>query len=531
MDSVALTERGGTGAMGWRATLLRQTGVLGKDLLQYTRIPVAIGTLLVGVVVVMRVLGALMGDRSTMDMSDTAALFEIGLLGTAFALGLAMVGEEEEQGTRAFLGRLPVSGLGLLGPRLVAAMALMGVFLVVGCVAMAVAGGHAPGAFAAALAYQMGLEALLSKSSVPLGIGVFFTGMAAACWLSRSMMAAALAGAVAQSVYTVVMLLVAGMLGNASAMPGGGALIVRAAAHYSSLVHASWAVLMIGAVVVHHWKANEGTPMLGEWLAGVWHRRAPEKSRALRIDPAQVVARHAAGWGVVVAAGMWAIGNGWRGVPANDPQMAMLGVGLLLTLAAGFLGAGAIHRGEREPVHFFAGALPIAMGPFLNARMRRLVAAAALVGCLGMLALMVGAHDAEWQMMMVLVPLATVGMASVALLGMWVRMFQRSLVVAGLLATIVGAMWMGALALAAIAGQIGPMPSYRAWVELRLWPALVAVALPWVLVHVTMRGSLLPEMNEGPRSAAGVLCLLLAALWGPLLMLASPGDLVTMLVY
>ncbi|MDK2972748.1 MAG: hypothetical protein PWP23_2503 [Candidatus Sumerlaeota bacterium] len=514
-----------------RTWLFRHTGIFGKDVLQYARIPAVIGALLLLIVLGSGVADAVLNTGSV-TTSDAGDFFRFGLLAVAFVLGVAMAGEEEEDGTRIFLGRLPAGALQLLLPRLAAAALLWAVWFVVAGSAIALSVGIFPPKFIADAIAEPGVY-LFGESGLLFTIALFLTGFAATSWITRNVVLAAAVGGIAQILYWLSFLLFIALFIKDEPLRWNSLIRVDVRA-YSFHAHVSWSMLMAAALAWRYHTWTEGAPTFWESFfdkPSSLQGGSAGEGRSLRLDPSRVLIPHTIGWAIALAIGSFTLAREMNKIAQNDLEVFGPQLALMLTLASAFLGAAALHRGEREPGTFFLGGLPVPPRAFLNARLRRLAAAAVALSVVTLLACALGgAMSPKMSDVFVRqISLVLIGTVSVAFLGFWARYFQRSLLIAGLMASVLGFVWMMAAWLLFFSLNSGIAYTLPERVEHVVWPLAVMLGVPFALIHVTARGSLVPELNERPRNVVYLFVSTLALIWGPALITFSPLDALVLL--
>ncbi|MBX3727702.1 MAG: ABC transporter permease [Candidatus Sumerlaeia bacterium] len=504
----------------WRARWIGRFGLPGKEAVHFARVPLAVG----GVAVVGLLATQIVHHYHPGPVDPGVAgldIFSVAVLAMAYILGLTMVGEEIEHGTDAFLLRLPVAPSAILWAKLLAGFLMLGAGALVLAMALGtlLSSGMGLGRFIVECVPAAGkrLEALL------LIVSLFFGGMAAGAWVTRSTVAAAVVGAVAQALWWLMVLTVASThLGIDSYQAHTRGL--------SSIAHASWAALMLGALVAK-------MRVWGEPDAGLWRRWRTSlaerwRARSLRLPGPRLLPA-----ALVTAAICSAI----AGALAHYTPTSQMGDVLpmkfsllaVLLLAGTVLGSGALAPGEREQTTFFLHQLPVEPWRFHRNRLRRLVFAAFFVGFAASFACVVVLGTVRgfpltyegWKIL----GCGTIACACSSMLAYWVRFFQRSRIVTIVIASLVAVAWSFALALVVMFHATAAELSVVAFIVEIVWPLLLVMGLPPLLVLLTVRGTLLLEAGESVRTLAMLAAVPLALVWGPFLIGLSPVDLLTIL--
>jgi hypothetical protein len=506
----------------WRAGLIGRLGLPGKDAVQFARVPLAVcGAALV---CVLATLIAHHYRPGALDPGMTALhICTVAVLAMAYTLGLALVGEENEDGTALFLLRLPVSPVAILAGKVVAGIVLLVAGAVVSVVAMGVLLGLGSGMGLRTFVVECVPDSGDRLEMVLFAVALFVGGMAAGSWVTRSTVAAAVVGAVAQSLWWLLVLAMGAAVLDTTLFEAhrGG---------FSLSAHASWAALMLGGLVLKFRGLTEpDSELWHRWcdlLVERWRARSPRVPSRSLLPGTLMAAVICSAIATLLVLGVDHIGQ----VNLLPMQFCVLAV---LVLAGAVLGSGALAPGEREQTTFFLHHLPLDPWRFHRNRLRRLGIAAFFVGILTAAAFIltpggvrgVSTLHLNWR------PLAcgSVVCAVSAMLAYWLRFFQRSRIVTIVVAALVASAWSLACVLVAWTyGAAVQMPQIAGIVDF-IWPLLVALGLPVLLVLLTVRATLLLEADEPVRTAALLAAVPLALVWGPFLIALSPGDLLTIL--
>ena len=544
-------------AAGLRRWLIGR-GFLGKDLVQFAPVWLAIGVCLLLLLILRPVALAFSSARVFAASNETWFILLLNIL--AYALGLAMFGEEEESETRHFAGRLPIRVRQLvLGKILSGALVLFLWVLVFYPVTTAFSlffnavGGELIGPLELVLPFCMALTLLIG-------------GMTAAAWHTRTVVAA-VAGGVELGVAWVLMhrLLTAlfpSLLGlnlgafgdyyfNGGVQNTVGPAVLTVPAVAPVLAPILLLLLAIRVSTREDVPAGEAARMPRS-VEGIWGTLQKVRGgRALRASPSYRILRAPAlALGVIA---VLVVPELLVSIAGNEFRVLIyFGTAVSAPLVLGVI---ACARIERHSESFFVSALPVSR---FRHEMHRVLA-------MGIVAAIVAA--ALWtegwghftdtflrgeriieELPAEEVPfvlgsflafhfafLFVVAFSSI-LIGYVFRFFSKSFVVSLLLAAIPAAIW-GFLLFGVSTNSVRLITfSGRFHSDLwsafgaMIWPTAVSIGLPMLLIWLTTCRSPLLEQGDGRRAAIGILLVFLLTIWGGFLLTLSPVDLVTIIL-
>lgn len=519
-----------------REILLRRGGMFGKDLIRGTR--VAAGLAFAMYAAWLCGFGAAMMGSGTNPVAPVF-LFQLFLPVLAYILGLALTGEEEELDTRFFADRLPAPRLGQLAAKIAAGVVLWFAAVAACALLWEIATGPPFGDFLRKFAASYEGSLLADPRGAMWFATLFLGGLATGAVFRRNMI---LAGVVGYAAIMAVQLACAVAFGLLAASRGSIASLglvldvrITSSRAIGVPVHEhpflAMAITCVLALALASWRfATRSEVEEGRWVRWTAALAKAMPARRPSLDAVAMVHRDVRRWGWRVAIAVPAFASAAHAVWLPDTAFLMALAAFFVALVAYGLLSNPAPEGDIGT--FFLHALPVEHHRIVAARTWRLAAASLATGVLTFAALFIAWSlnpqeappdffddmRAETLLPQLLLPLAFGGVAT-ALLGHLARFYFRQAIVAFVAAGCVAAVWW-MVAFVVIAVNVALLP----------WTLAVAIASAWIAIRVTVRHSLVLELNAGPRGAAWLLCGLILVVWGMFLMTMSPMDVVRMVI-
>ncbi|MCB2153957.1 hypothetical protein KQI84_03670 [bacterium] len=531
-------------------------GFLGKDIVQFASLWVAIG-LAFSLILIGQKIVVLWHPGSNI-LAPAPVWFVLFLNIFAYALGLAMYGEEEESESRLFANRLPVSAIRLVFAKLLSGLLLIAswsvVFLPIGLWL-----NQAP--HNATRAFPFG--ELFFLGSI-LSVFLLVAGMTAAAWHRRTMIAAFAGfveiGLVWMVFYQAAMAFFPGRWiydwASASGLNADNTVFgplrtLLLSAPFVAPLGIPLLLLLLGIRV----SKFEDVPAESSFRFRALGRAGTARGGLSLRTSASYRILHVPTLLVGILAGLIAPIALVRFVGAELTPIIHTGCAVVFPM---FLGAIACVPIERYSPEFFINALPVSRRRHESQRILGLLIAAfvlavALVGSglfLGSDAILrasnrliewlSSAPSAAWGLVYILYDGAVLFLIAAAsiLLGYLFRLYCRSIIISPILTALPAIAWYWVIyEVSGDAMMLMYMPDVRPFAGLLgglsalVWPAIVAIGLPILAIWITTCRSPLLEQSERRRTAIAILLALLLTTWGGMALSVSPIDILTIIRY
>jgi ABC-type transport system involved in multi-copper enzyme maturation permease subunit len=515
-----------------RSTLFRSSGIFGKDLARYAPVPLIIA----GVALILEGAPKLMQvfypHRLGTNLRDLGLqIFLIFLPVTAYSVGLAVGGDEEDSKTRLFLDQLPGSRLHYVLGKLAAGLLLILFWSLLTVFVVGPLSGYGLQVFQQLLGglrgdhVPSGPFGYFSVGYVLANAAIFFAGAAAGA-VFRSVVIAAFGGAGMLLAYVFVAFGITHVVwDSANTRPEGIYWLIF-------VIFGLWCLIMTLTMISRYRFAREdsqrtelteATEAMVEQVRGVRHRAGfdPPWSHPMRLPLILM--------GAMCLFGPWLLG----------PRV--LPMWLVMVVPAGMLlGIASWVPEERDGTRWFLYVLPVSRGVIYWQRIASLLGrmlllfGAAAIGLLfgatrepvqGANSLLAAGQGQFWCLLLTIALTAI----SCALCGNLFALFHRLKIAAGFLAMVVGITW-GMCANEALwkatflpGGDAGGFWIYAGWI------AVVMLLIPIAVGYLAFCRSPLLEQSEERRGAIAVPVVLLMLIWGCLLVTMSPPQLAMIL--
>lgn len=511
---------------GW----FRRFGVFGKDVYRYAVIPLLVPASTVLVMLLM--VGVTRGGRREQLLGVLneymPVIVTLVTCMSAYIVGLAVGGEEEESRTRTFLDMLPGHGLLHFGSKLMAGAVLCCLGFVVSVLTMPLVVHQGPAAFLPSVldiwreandAFAAGAFMFISTA-----VMVLLTG------LSLGLQVKSIAGAAALGLFLqgLEFAAIANFANTAEQR------ICWIWGYCAAMIWLGWKALSRPRQECRRNLSEEAVQEIYETIKGPREsgRFLPPHVHILRTPGTLLL------WGMLGLIGV--------SLMVKQREIGLVVPTFGLGLAGLLLGASAWIPEERESQRFFVYLLPVHRDQLFWRRVLGLVRWCILMWLLvwgGVLLGMTSWYDRSplahlndrggiadiLRMFAVLGGLTLFAPLSLGFLGLLFRLLHRSMLVSAALSVMVGFTWWVALASTMKQAPIGNMDQWHVALMEVGWRALVCVGLPLLSSFIAFCKSPLLRQSEGLRGVFTLLLLAMLIVWGVFLIGISPSDLIAVL--
>lgn len=521
-----------------RASVYRTLGIVGKDIIQFGRVPTAIGLMMALLQFLFLVLEAF--NIKIGHTLNIGRLYPFFFIASIYAIGLTITGDEEDSGTWPFLSRLPIPPVRIILNKIIASILLiLGWFAVFTPLALLLS--------TVKFSFLMDRLLLSNTSGLlmdPTGlfywIALFATGMTASALLRGRIFFAALLGFFVHSAYWILFLLLTNFLfeqGNFRI----DLLIQTESYGYSVAAQIIWIFLMFGLLLWDSTTRDESA--FPRFFQIPWRLVSLKKTSGV-VDPINLANRPLR-FGYLLGLLTFLVPFVSYAMTQAKPAIMLDAHGLLVGLhfVSGFflaiigsaIGIITCYKQERYPEAFFLYGLPLSINRFTFQRLKKLLVLACILAGAAYVGAMIAAGIDEhtdaahppvlWYYILVLYFSMLFGYAG--------RLLERSMLLAFILTMIISQTWMivlGAYVIMTMEYSFGVLTLLQQ-IEFFVWTTLVVIGIPVGLVYLLTAGSTMLEVGDGKRVWLHVLLCLLLVVWGAFFMTLSPLDLLSSLVY
>lgn len=513
--------------------LFRGTGLLGKDLWRYFPLPVLISLISVVPFVWQRLLG--------FPLSWVAGVFLTSAAVSAFCIGIALTGEEEDSGTRRFMDQLPAKTLRHGWTKLLSGVLLVLLWAVCQSLLLASLTAFPSGLVRTIVDYLydsyqarhtlLDADRMVALFLVLLPIAQLLTGLASGA-LIPNLTLSVIVGVALEWMSMLAWFLVAEKCLKLNTNGDGAKLVT-----FLSM----WSILCLGAYLWAYSKPRQPRASLIERLRpyvtvelSLFHR---SRSGSQLVFPEQKMLRSPLR--TLAACALLSLPMFvWRIRGSEIFHDCTMMSALFLVAAACILGSSLWSNAERDGVRFQGFSLPQRPDQMLAQRVKALLVAD-LWFIAWMVVALLAAFGLGWYMgkldpsflraeqvgksLRIILPVSldiVMAYFSLSLLVSFFTLLVRMKLIAMVLGVVVTGFW-------CVAGGRRPDTTLASAAYL-VWAEVVSLGLPLLLLFVGYCRSPLLELSEKRRGMVAAATCALLIFWGSFLLGLSPADLVKM---